>query len=51
MDSSMIPFFLDAKRDDMLTYPEIDPVIFSIGRRPYQLAEHPREGEIKCAEC
>ena len=27
----MIPFFLDAKLDAMLTYPEIDPVIFSIG--------------------
>lgn len=31
MDYSMIPVFLDAKRDAMLTYPEIDPVIFSIG--------------------
>jgi phosphatidylglycerol:prolipoprotein diacylglycerol transferase len=27
----MIPFFVDAKRGAMLTYPEIDPVIFSIG--------------------
>ena len=27
----MIPIFVDAKRDAMLTYPEIDPVIFSIG--------------------